>query len=216
MSDTFLNIPNSDVEIAKNSGIATGSESQINFIEGANVTITLVDDPSNNRMNVTIDAAAAGGGYTTIQEEGSNLTQRSKINFIGPSITAADDAGSSRTNVTLSQNPFSNAVSTTVVDLVDGATISTDASLGNHFRVTLTADRDLENPTNATDGQKIIFEIIQDSTGSRILNLDTKFAFGSDITSIVLSTSPDLRDFVGCLYNQSTDKFYIIAFVKGY
>jgi hypothetical protein len=39
--------------------------------------------------------------YGTIQEEGSGLTQREILNFIGSGITAADDAGNSRTNVTL-------------------------------------------------------------------------------------------------------------------
>jgi len=46
-------------------------------------------------------SAGGGGGYITIQEEGSNLTQRSTLNFIGGGITSADDAGNSRTNVTL-------------------------------------------------------------------------------------------------------------------
>jgi hypothetical protein len=44
-----------------------------------------------------------GGTYPTIQEEASNLTVRSTINFIGSGITAADDSGNSRTNVTLHQ-----------------------------------------------------------------------------------------------------------------
>jgi hypothetical protein len=46
--------------------------------------------------------STGGTGYATVQEEGSNLTQRTIINFIGGGITAADDAGNTRTNVTLS------------------------------------------------------------------------------------------------------------------
>lgn len=46
-------------------------------------------------------AAAAGGSSLTVQEEGSNLTQRSTLNFVGPSITATDNAGSSATDVTV-------------------------------------------------------------------------------------------------------------------
>lgn len=54
----------------------------------------------------TIAASGANGGtitqaYQTVQEEGSNLTQRNTLNFIGGGVTAADDAGNSRTNVTL-------------------------------------------------------------------------------------------------------------------
>jgi hypothetical protein len=43
-----------------------------------------------------------GGGYATVQEEGVDLTARTKLNFIGLSVTAADDAGGVRTNVTVS------------------------------------------------------------------------------------------------------------------
>jgi hypothetical protein len=45
--------------------------------------------------------STGGTGYATVQEEGSNLTQRTAINFIGGGITAADDGGT-KTNVTLS------------------------------------------------------------------------------------------------------------------
>jgi len=44
----------------------------------------------------------SGGGYTTIQEEGTTLTQRAIMNFVGAGITAADDATNLRTNITLS------------------------------------------------------------------------------------------------------------------
>jgi len=42
-----------------------------------------------------------GGGYATIQEEGTGLTQRTIMNFIGAGITASDDAANTRTNITL-------------------------------------------------------------------------------------------------------------------
>lgn len=49
----------------------------------------------------SMDAAGSAGGYATIQEEGSNLTARATLNFVGGGFTAADDAGNTRTNVTL-------------------------------------------------------------------------------------------------------------------
>lgn len=55
---------------------------------------------TNNGSGTLSWGAAGGGGYATIQEEGSGLTQRTTLNFIGSSFTAADDSGSSRTNVT--------------------------------------------------------------------------------------------------------------------
>ncbi len=40
-------------------------------------------------------------GYTTIQDEGVNLPQWFNLNFVGGGIAATDDAGNSRTNVTV-------------------------------------------------------------------------------------------------------------------
>jgi hypothetical protein len=102
------------------------------------------------------------------------------------------------------------------VNLTDGVTINTNAALGNHFRVTLGGNRTLANPTNATDGQRILFEVTQDGTGSRTLTLGNKFAFGADITEVTLSTTAGKKDFVGVQYNSSADKFYVIAVAKGY
>jgi hypothetical protein len=100
--------------------------------------------------------------------------------------------------------------------LTDAATIATDASLGNHFRVTLGGNRTLGNPTNPVDGQKVMWELIQDATGSRTITLDTKFALGADITAVTLTTTASKRDFLGAVYNSTADKWYVIAFVKGY
>jgi len=100
--------------------------------------------------------------------------------------------------------------------LTDAATIATDAATGNYFRVTLGGNRTLGNPTNTSDGQRVIWELIQDGTGNRTITLDTKFALGTDITAVTLSTAANKRDFIGAIYNSTADKWYVIAFVKGY
>ena len=48
------------------------------------------------------------------------------------------------------------AVAPTVVLLSDASTIALDASLGNDFRVTISGNRTMGNPSNAVDGQKIL------------------------------------------------------------
>lgn len=65
-------------------------------------------------------------------------------------------------------------------------------------------------------GARIIFEFIQDATGSRTVNFNsTDFKFGTDITSITLSTAPNTIDRVGCIVG--TDyKLHVIAVAKGY
>jgi hypothetical protein len=52
-------------------------------------------------------------GYSTVQDEGSNVTRRKIINFIGGSISCVDDAGGTRTNCTLTTvtPPFSDVTS---------------------------------------------------------------------------------------------------------
>jgi len=102
------------------------------------------------------------------------------------------------------------------VTLTDAATIATDASLGNHFRVTLGGNRTLGNPTNPTDGQKAMWELIQDATGSRTITLGANFALGTDVSAVTLSTTANKRDFLGAVYNSTAGKWYVIAFVKGY
>ena len=107
-----------------------------------------------------------------------------------------------------------------VVVLTDGANISLDASLGNHFRVTLAGNRTLLAPTNAVDGQKITIEVIQDGGGNRTLTLTTgsagSFIFGTDITGITLTTTGGKRDLIGCVYSSSLDRWMVVSFIKGF
>lgn len=51
----------SDTKVQKN-GTYVGQEPTLNFIEGSNITITAIDDPTNNKIDITIDASGGGGG----------------------------------------------------------------------------------------------------------------------------------------------------------
>ena len=103
-----------------------------------------------------------------------------------------------------------------VVALVDGVTINTDASLGNLFTVTLGGNRTLANPTNPSNGKRVIWRFTQDGTGGRTITLGSDFRFGTDITAISLSTAPNVTDYFGAIYNSSAGKWDVIAFIKGY
>ena len=48
--------------------------------------------------------APMGGGHT-IQDEGTPLTQRTNLNFIGPVVTVTDDAGNDASNVNIAARP---------------------------------------------------------------------------------------------------------------
>jgi len=59
----------SDIKVQKN-GLDVGQEPTLNFIEGSNITITAVDDPTNNKVDITIDASGGGGGVTSVTATG--------------------------------------------------------------------------------------------------------------------------------------------------
>jgi hypothetical protein len=102
------------------------------------------------------------------------------------------------------------------IPLADAATIVTDASIGNRFRVTLAGNRTLANPTNPSDGQVCTWELIQDASGSRTITLGSAFALGTTITSTTLTTTASKRDFLTAIYNSTAAKWYITSFTKGY
>lgn len=99
---------------------------------------------------------------------------------------------------------------------VAAAHLATNAANGDSFISTVNANFTLDNPTNPVNGQVIQWMLIQDATGSRVMTLDTKFALGTDITAAVLSTAANKRDVLLARYDSTADKWYVIAFVKGY
>lgn len=62
----------------------------------------------------------SSGGYDTIQDEGSSLTQRTILNFIGPYVAAVDNGGSTRTDVTVGY-----ALSAKAASFTASATVAT-------------------------------------------------------------------------------------------
>lgn len=104
-------------------------------------------------------SGGGGGGYATVQDEGTPLTQRATINFIGAALTAADNAGSSRTDVTLSQSPASASVVGT------GRTIT--AGTGLTGGGDLSADRSIAlDSTALLDNQARV--MVRANTGSNV------------------------------------------------
>jgi hypothetical protein len=101
-------------------------------------------------------------------------------------------------------NIFERNQSVQPLDLTDGGTISTDASLSNIFRVTLGGNRTLANPTNLTDGMVLNWIIKQDSTGGRTLAYDTKFKWPSG-TAPVVAAGSNAVSFISACYDGQSD-----------
>jgi hypothetical protein len=71
-------------------------------------------------------AAADGVGYDEVQKDGVPVTKRAILNFIGADISAVDDAGDTRTNVTISPGTgrIFRTTSTITAAVWDGTTLA--------------------------------------------------------------------------------------------
>jgi hypothetical protein len=156
--------------------------------------------------------SAAPTWSTIVESDVTNLT----ADLAAKEVTANKGQANGYASLNASIRVPASQLGQSPISLTDGTSISTDASLSNQFRVTLGGNRTLANPTNAFDGQLITWSIKQDATGSRTIALDTKFRFGTDITSITLSTTANKTDKLGVQYNAADDKFDVIAFVRGF
>lgn len=113
--------------------------------------------------------------------------------------------------------PIGAAAPSQVITLTDAATIATDASYGNQFRVTIAGNRTLGAPSNPTDGQRALWEVTA-SGGARTLSLAGGaggFVFGSDITGLTATVSGK-TDMIGAVYSSAANVWRVIAYAKGY
>jgi len=147
----------------------------------------------------TISAASAGTDYQAPIEIASQAEAE-----------AWTDSAKMMTSQRVSQSFIKK---TTFVDLsVSTGAVATDCSLGHHFNLVPDDSFTLSNPTNAYDGQGILWRIKQDATGSRVITLGNKFIVSSEIGTLTLSTDANAVDYVGAVYDSTDDKFEIIAF----
>lgn len=201
-------------------GTVAGVRPEVNFVSGSNVAIAAADNPGSGRIDVTIAASGSGGGGIPSDTVTSG-TSYGLASAPGTSTTYSRGDHSHGTPAQPTSPTYSGTVTaarviTPPVALTDAATIATDASTGAHFRVTLGGNRTLGNPTSPADGQRIIWELIQDATGGRTLTLDTAFVLGTDITAVTLSTAAGKRDFLGAVYNATAGKWYVVALARGF
>lgn len=184
--------------------------------------VTLVPTDIGAISQTAADARYDAAGAASAEQARAEAAEAELLPKTDPSVTNArvptPHAASHAAGGTDPVTPAAiGAVATqTPQALTDAATIETDASTGTHFRVVLGGNRTLDNPSHAADGERVIWEIVQDATGSRILTLGSRFALGTDIAVVTLSTTPNTRDFLGAIYNSTANLWYVIAFAKGY
>lgn len=104
-----------------------------------------------------------------------------------------------------------------VVTLAYATTVTTDASAGQIYDLTLTGNVTLANPTNPANGKTLRWRIRQDATGNRTVTLGNKFVIPSSAsTPLPFSTAANAMDILAATYHAGRDKWDIIAMVPGY
>lgn len=87
--------------------------------------------------------------------------------------------------------------------LTYAATVTPDFSTSNFFKLALTGNVILANPTNLEAGQQGIIEITQDATGSRTISFGAFWKFEAGIP-VVLSTAPNAIDLLSYYVRATT------------
>ena len=98
------------------------------------------------------------------------------------------------------------------VALTSAASVTTDASTGNNFTVTLAVSATLADPTNLAAGASYAWTIRQDATGGRLLTYGTAFKWPGG-TVPTLSTAPNAVDLVTAI-SDGTSLFAVVS--KGF
>lgn len=114
---------------------------------------------------------------------------------------------------------FGQSVVPAVSALTMGATVATNALLGNHFYGTLSANATFSAPTNPTDGQKITYELTQPASGGPYTGTwNAAFNFGA-VGTPVLTTTASQTDLIGFTYsarlNSGSGRWMFSGIVQG-
>jgi hypothetical protein len=102
------------------------------------------------------------------------------------------------------------------VALSYSSTITTDASSGDIFDVTLTGALTLANPSSPSNGKTLRWRLTQDATGGRAITLGNKFALPAGVSSLDFSTGANKTDVLAATYHQASDRWFVVAMVAGY
>ncbi len=163
---------------------------------------------------IGLNASALSSGVVPPAQEGA-LTNHLDVAVLGlvPGQVLVYN-GTSWVNAPLPSGGQGQGTSVPVSLTYSGTNVPVNAAVGTHFRLTATNNFLLQNPTGAADGQRMVFEIIQDPTGGRTMTFGNAFKFSTDLPVANLSTNAGLRDFITCIC--SGTNFYVVGFIKGF
>lgn len=177
----------------------SASGGSVQIIEGSNITLTTGGTAGAG----TVTIAAAGGGAHTIEEEGTPLTARTGLNFIGSGITATDDAGGDETEITIDSDLNTIAGLTATTDNFITSVSSAWASrTPSQVKTTLSLD-------NVTNESKATMFSSPTFTGTVTLPSGTVLT-SPTITTEITPTSDD-----GAALGSTSNKFSDLFLASG-
>lgn len=159
----------------------------------------------------------------TTTDDGTNKLQVAG----GVSLTGALSVGSSPSAGTSGQvlvsggagaAPSWKSIPPAKISAVTATTTSATVDFTNSDTVRLTLQSNVTTLTitGASDGQKCLLEVIQDATGSRTITWPANVRFGTDITSITLTTTASKTDRVGFIYVSGANKYDVVSLARGF
>lgn len=122
------------------------------------------------------------------------------------------NGGTSATTAAAARAALAAAQAFSPVVLTPGATVTIDASLSDYFTLVPAQAFTLANPTNPTNGKRILVRIKQDAVGGRVMTLGAAWRLGGDIPTAVLSTVANKVNYLGAVYDTTDAKWDILAF----
>lgn len=148
---------------------------------------------------IVVPPTATGGGYTTVENSGTPLTQRTTINFTGSGVTCVDDT--TKTTCTVTAGAGSTNFAQVVIDFgcaaggaCDGATtVVTGATwVGAASKIVCALDGTLGTADHAADEEDAIIEQVQvfvtkkvNGTGFTILGHAPNLTWGRYVVNCV-------------------------------
>lgn len=155
--------------------------------------VVIQESNSANALRVT----NTGTGNSILVEDSSNPDSSPLA------VDASGNMGLGTTSPSKKLHLSGGAAIGDIATLTDGATITPDFNVSNHFEVTLAGNRQLANPSNLVAGQSGAIRIVQDATGSRTLSYGSYWKFSGG-TAPTLTTSANAVDILVYFVESST------------